>query len=82
MSVREVGATEFYELSRRREGKLLVAKFTATWCRACRTIAPQLEALAQRTPDVEFVKVNDHRLELSMTSRVFSGSLGNPLPEL
>lgn len=57
MSVREVASSEFYELSRRTAGKLLVVQFTATWCGPCRRVAPQYEALARRTPDVEFVKV-------------------------
>lgn len=57
MSVREVTSAEFYQLSRRAEGKLLVTQFTATWCGPCRRVAPQYEALARRTPDVEFVKV-------------------------
>lgn len=58
MVVREVGTAEFHRLSRRSEGKLVVVKFTATWCGPCRRIAPQLEALAGRNPDVEFVKVS------------------------
>lgn len=57
MSLREVASAEFYQLSRRTEGKLLVAQFTATWCGPCRRVAPQYEALARRMPDVEFVKV-------------------------
>lgn len=57
MSLREVASAEFYQLSRRSEGKLLVAQFTATWCGPCRRIAPKYEALARRTPDVEFIKV-------------------------
>lgn len=57
MSVREVASAEFYQLSRRTEGKLLVVQFTATWCGPCRRVAPQYEALARRTLDVEFVKV-------------------------
>ena len=57
MSVREVASAEFYQLSRRTEGKLVVAQFTATWCGPCRRVAPQYEALARRTPEVEFIKV-------------------------
>ena len=57
MAVREISSAEFYQLSRRTEGKLLVVKFTATWCGPCRRVAPQYEALAQRNPDVEFTKV-------------------------
>eukprot|EP00752_Nemacystus_decipiens_P003103 g2874.t1 len=60
MSVREVASAEFYQLSRRAGGKLLVVQFTATWCGPCRRVAPQYEALARRTPDVEFIKVYEH----------------------
>ncbi|CAM9150392.1 unnamed protein product [Scytosiphon promiscuus] len=60
MSVREVASAEFYQLSRRSEGKLLVTQFTATWCGPCRRVAPQYEALARRMPEVEFVKVYEH----------------------
>lgn len=35
----------------------MVVKFTADWCAPCRRVAPAYEALARRTPDVEFVKV-------------------------
>lgn len=58
MVLREVvGSSELRKLTDRTEGRLLVVKFTATWCGPCRQVAPQYEALAQRTPDVEFVKV-------------------------
>lgn len=57
MSVREVGSAEFSQLSHRSEGKLLVTRFTATWCTRCRIFAPLYEELARRTRDVEFLKV-------------------------
>lgn len=57
MSVREVGTPEFLQLAGRTQGKLVVVQFSATWCGPCRRIAPAFEALAKRTPDVEFVKV-------------------------
>lgn len=68
--VREVASAEFYQLSRRAEGKLLVTQFTATWCGPCRRVAPQYEALAKRTPDVEFVKVRTsllHKMSRAVT---------------
>ena len=57
MPVREVTGAEFYQLSRRTEGKLLVAHFTSNWSVFCLKVTPHYEALATRTPDVEFVKV-------------------------
>eukprot|EP00903_Cladosiphon_okamuranus_P017573 g16186.t1 len=75
MSLREVASAEFYQLSRRTEGKLLVAQFTATWCGPCRRVAPQYEALARRMPDVEFVKVYEHN---SRDAIVASGVISFP----
>lgn len=38
--------------------KTVVADFTADWCPPCRAIAPELDALAAKYTDVEFVKVD------------------------
>lgn len=37
---------------------LVVIDFYATWCGPCKTIGPQIEALAQERDDVIFLKVD------------------------
>mmetsp|Transcript_19422 Transcript_19422/g.27453 ORF Transcript_19422/g.27453 Transcript_19422/m.27453 type:complete len:107 (-) Transcript_19422:269-589(-) len=38
--------------------KLVVVDFTATWCPPCRMIGPKFEAMAEKYPNAEFVKVD------------------------
>lgn len=39
-------------------GRRIVADFYADWCAPCRAVAPELETLAERYADVEFVKID------------------------
>jgi thioredoxin len=43
---------------RLRSGRRIVADFYADWCAPCRAVAPELETLAARYGDVEFVKID------------------------
>eukprot|EP01023_Acetabularia_acetabulum_P066090 TRINITY_DN885_c0_g1_i2.p5 TRINITY_DN885_c0_g1~~TRINITY_DN885_c0_g1_i2.p5 ORF type:complete len:153 (-),score=40.08 TRINITY_DN885_c0_g1_i2:337-795(-) len=43
-------------------GKAVIVDFHAQWCGPCKVIAPQYEQLAQRYPDVIFIKVDVDQL--------------------
>lgn len=71
--VREVGADEFDEVVLQ-AGVPVIVDFWAPWCGPCRMVAPQIEALAEKTGDSAlFVKVNiDEARELAMKYGVMS----------
>ncbi|KAI4382553.1 hypothetical protein MLD38_008504 [Melastoma candidum] len=43
--------------------KLMVLYFTATWCGPCRWMEPAVNELAEKFPDVEFIKIDVDKLE-------------------
>lgn len=41
----------------REEGKLVVVRFFASWCKTCLAIAPSFNRLARRNPQVSFIEI-------------------------
>ncbi|XP_050236096.1 thioredoxin H7-like [Mercurialis annua] len=46
----------------KRNNKLLVVEFTATWCRPCRLMEQTIQEFAATFSDVDFVKIDVDRL--------------------
>ncbi|RKP27554.1 thioredoxin-like protein [Syncephalis pseudoplumigaleata] len=60
--VREVTtAEEFDQIIS--SNSIVVVDFFAEWCGPCRLIAPKIEALAEKTPDVTFIKLDVDKVE-------------------
>ncbi|KAL9271621.1 Thioredoxin H-type-like protein [Drosera capensis] len=49
-----------------REGKIVIANFSASWCRPCRTVAPLYSELSEKYPSLIFLTIDvDEVSELS-----------------
>ncbi|EEF42213.1 thioredoxin H7 [Ricinus communis] len=51
----------FFDASKR-NNKLLVVQFTATWCRPCRFMDPTVQEFAAKFTDVDFIKIDVDKL--------------------
>lgn len=56
-SVKEVTQSDFSTEVLQADTKVVV-DFWADWCQPCRMVAPEVEKLAQRNPDIKVVKLN------------------------
>ncbi len=69
--VREINTEEFKKLLESK--KKFVCDFFATWCGPCRMLAPVMEKVSVKHPDVEFVKVDvDNNMELAIQYSIMS----------
>ncbi|GAB2235996.1 hypothetical protein Drorol1_Dr00026443 [Drosera rotundifolia] len=49
-----------------REGKIVIANFSASWCRPCRTVAPLYSEVSEKYPSLMFLTIDvDEVSELS-----------------
>ncbi len=65
--MKEINASEFEELVKGSDGRVLV-DFFATWCGPCKMLAPVLEKVSESTHDVPFYKVDvDASRELALS---------------
>ena len=56
-----------------RQNTMIVIKFHASWCRACKAMAPKLARIADDWPDIEFYEImfdNNKKLFKSLNIRV------------
>ena len=54
-----------------KDNKLTLLYFTASWCGPCKAIAPHVQELAEKHPDVSFYKIDvDMFEELTMSAGV------------
>eukprot|EP00389_Voromonas_pontica_P001811 GDKH01002714.1.p2 GENE.GDKH01002714.1~~GDKH01002714.1.p2 ORF type:complete len:113 (+),score=30.02 GDKH01002714.1:165-503(+) len=84
MTVRDIASKE--ELTNlKKSGAKIIIDFWAPWCGPCKVIAPKFKLLAEKFPDVIFVKVNadegdgediadEHGLESMPSFMFFKGS--------
>mgnify|MGYP003351296697 CR=1 FL=1 len=55
-------------------GKVIILNFFATWCGPCRAIAPHIEALSLKHPDIKFFKVDVDENEEAAKHRPEAGN--------
>jgi len=48
---------EFQDTMERNKDQLIVVRFHATWCKACRAIAPLFQQLARKNPSTTFIEL-------------------------
>lgn len=69
--VKEINEEEFEELLK--SGKKIVCDFFATWCGPCRMLAPVMEKVSVKHPEITFVKVDiDKNMELAVKYMIMS----------
>ncbi len=69
--VKQINMEEFDTLLA--SGKKIVCDFFATWCGPCRMLAPVMEKVSVKHPEVEFVKIDiDQNMELAARYGIMS----------
>lgn len=71
-SVKEVSQADF-STEVLQSDKKVVVDFWAEWCQPCRMVAPEIEKLATRNPDVKVVKLNVDEAPLISTTYGIQG---------
>lgn len=52
-----------------REGKIVIANFSASWCRPCRTVAPLYSEASEKYPSLMFLTIDVDEVSELSTSR-------------
>ncbi|MCD8294287.1 MAG: thioredoxin [Clostridia bacterium] len=69
--VKEIDAKEFKDLLDSK--KKFVCDFFATWCGPCRMLAPVMEKVSVKHPDITFVKMDiDKNMEIAVEYGIMS----------
>ena len=61
-----------------KENRVVVIKFFASWCRACKAMAPKYSRITDDWPDIEFHEIMFDNNKVSIDDLLYSG----PAPEL
>jgi len=88
MSVIQVNnTTEFENYINITNKKYILVDFQAKWCKPCQKIAPRIEALSNKYPQILFLKVDINQIEeladrynVSSIPAFFLFKKGNPIP--
>lgn len=51
-----------------REGKIVIANFSASWCRPCRTVAPLYSEVSEKYPSLMFLTIDVDKVSGLSTS--------------
>ena len=65
--IKHINSEEFDLEVMKKDNKLVIVDFFATWCGPCQRISPILESIAKKREDIDILKIDiDKNVELSV----------------